>query len=61
MTDRLRHVNPDALHPPTGYTHVVEVQRGVSRTSRGKLLSTNPANWSARATSLRKRDRSSRI
>jgi enamine deaminase RidA (YjgF/YER057c/UK114 family) len=28
MTDRLHHTNPDAVHPPTGYTHVVEVQPG---------------------------------
>jgi enamine deaminase RidA (YjgF/YER057c/UK114 family) len=28
MTDRLQYVNPEALHPPTGYTHVVEVHPG---------------------------------
>jgi enamine deaminase RidA (YjgF/YER057c/UK114 family) len=28
MTDRLRYINPEALHPPTGYTHIVEVQPG---------------------------------
>jgi enamine deaminase RidA (YjgF/YER057c/UK114 family) len=28
MTDRLRHVNPEALQSPAGYTHVVEVQPG---------------------------------
>ena len=28
MTDRLRHVNPEALRSPAGYTHVVEVQPG---------------------------------
>jgi enamine deaminase RidA (YjgF/YER057c/UK114 family) len=28
MTDRLRYVNPEALHQPIGYTHVVEVQPG---------------------------------
>lgn len=26
MTDWLKHTNPDNVHPPTGYTHVVEVQ-----------------------------------
>jgi enamine deaminase RidA (YjgF/YER057c/UK114 family) len=28
MNDRLKHTNPDRIHPPTGYTHVVEVQSG---------------------------------
>ena len=28
MADRLEHTNPDTVHPPTGYTHVVEVQPG---------------------------------
>jgi len=28
MTDRLRYVNPEALHQPTGYAHVVEVRPG---------------------------------
>jgi enamine deaminase RidA (YjgF/YER057c/UK114 family) len=28
MPDRLTRTNPDAIHPPTGYTHVVEVQPG---------------------------------
>jgi enamine deaminase RidA (YjgF/YER057c/UK114 family) len=28
MTDRLQYVNPDVMHPPTGYTHVVDVQPG---------------------------------
>jgi enamine deaminase RidA (YjgF/YER057c/UK114 family) len=28
MTDRLTHTDPDALNPPTGYTHIVEVQPG---------------------------------
>ncbi len=28
MTDRLKHTNPEGIHPPTGYTHVVEVQSG---------------------------------
>jgi enamine deaminase RidA (YjgF/YER057c/UK114 family) len=28
MTDRLRYVNPEALHQPIGYTHIVEVQAG---------------------------------
>jgi enamine deaminase RidA (YjgF/YER057c/UK114 family) len=26
--DRLRRINPARIHPPTGYTHVVEVQPG---------------------------------
>jgi enamine deaminase RidA (YjgF/YER057c/UK114 family) len=28
MRDRLLYVNPEALHAPIGYTHVVEVQPG---------------------------------
>jgi enamine deaminase RidA (YjgF/YER057c/UK114 family) len=28
VTDRKKHNNPDSVHPPTGYTHVVEVQPG---------------------------------
>jgi enamine deaminase RidA (YjgF/YER057c/UK114 family) len=28
VTNRLRYINPDDLHPPTGYTHVVEIQPG---------------------------------
>jgi enamine deaminase RidA (YjgF/YER057c/UK114 family) len=28
VTDRLQYVNPEELHPPTGYTHIVEVQPG---------------------------------
>lgn len=28
MTDRLKHINPEGVHAPTGYTHVVEVQPG---------------------------------
>jgi enamine deaminase RidA (YjgF/YER057c/UK114 family) len=28
MMYRLKHTNPDGIHPPTGYTHVVEVQPG---------------------------------
>jgi enamine deaminase RidA (YjgF/YER057c/UK114 family) len=28
MIDRLRYVNPEALHQPIGYTHIVEVQAG---------------------------------
>ncbi len=28
MPERLKHTNPEDLHPPTGYTHVVEVQAG---------------------------------
>jgi enamine deaminase RidA (YjgF/YER057c/UK114 family) len=26
--ERLKYINPEGLHPPTGYTHVVEVQPG---------------------------------
>jgi enamine deaminase RidA (YjgF/YER057c/UK114 family) len=28
MSDRIKHTNPTGIHPPTGYTHVVEVQPG---------------------------------
>ena len=28
MADRLKRINPASIHPPTGYTHVVEVQPG---------------------------------
>jgi enamine deaminase RidA (YjgF/YER057c/UK114 family) len=28
MTDRVTHINPGEIHPPTGYTHVVEVLPG---------------------------------
>jgi enamine deaminase RidA (YjgF/YER057c/UK114 family) len=28
VTGRLTHTNPDGMHAPTGYTHVVEVQPG---------------------------------
>jgi enamine deaminase RidA (YjgF/YER057c/UK114 family) len=28
MPDRLRHINPEGVHAPRGYTHVVEVQPG---------------------------------
>ena len=28
MPDRLKHINPEGVHPPTGYTHIVEVQPG---------------------------------
>jgi enamine deaminase RidA (YjgF/YER057c/UK114 family) len=28
MAGRLKHANPDGIHSPTGYTHVVEVQPG---------------------------------
>jgi enamine deaminase RidA (YjgF/YER057c/UK114 family) len=28
MADRLRHINPEGVHAPTGYTHIVEVQPG---------------------------------
>jgi enamine deaminase RidA (YjgF/YER057c/UK114 family) len=28
MTERLTRTNPDTIHPPTGYSHIVEVQPG---------------------------------
>lgn len=28
MPDRLTYTNPESIHPPTGYTHVVEAQPG---------------------------------
>ena len=28
MPDRLKHTNPDTVHPAMGYTHIVEVQPG---------------------------------
>jgi len=28
MTERLRYINPETMHPPVGYTHIVEVQPG---------------------------------
>ena len=28
MADRLKHSNPEGVHAPAGYTHVVEVQPG---------------------------------
>jgi enamine deaminase RidA (YjgF/YER057c/UK114 family) len=28
VTDRITYTNPDSIHPPTGYTHVVEAQPG---------------------------------
>src|SRR5262245_53669341 len=46
MSERLKHTNPKAIHPPTGYTHVVEVKPGhvayisgqVAYNQEGKLV-----------------------
>ena len=45
-------INPEAMHHPAGYTHVVEVTAGRPVYIAGQVALDPPGRWSGRATSV---------